>query len=470
MKDEDRTKGQLMAELVELRRRNSELEASRAERKRVEEQILRQSAVLNAINKVLQETLTCETDEEVAHTCLTVAEDLTDSKFGFIGEVNEAGRYDTIALSNPGWDSCKVPKSNAVVMIKDMEIRGIWGRVLKDGTSLTTNTPSSHPDSVGIPEGHPLLTAFLGVPLKYAGETIGMIALANKESGYDHSDQEAVEILSVSFVEALMRKRTVSELRRRDEAEKQRLFEEVQRAHEMQVNLFPEPLPQMAGLDIWGVCHPMNEVGGDFFDYLHLGSDKLCLALGDASEKGMKGAMNAIMTYGMLHAEARTDSSSVTIISKINAALSACMEETTFTTLSLGIIDVQTKKIQLCNGGNPFPILLRGGRASLLELSGLPLGIIPDMDYSEMQLELMPGDVLVLYSDGFAEARRPDDQMYSMDRMRDLVGTFQPNLSAQSMAERIIQEVRGFVGDSPQSDDMTIIVARVLEDKEMFDD
>ena len=183
------------------------------ERKRTEEQLLRQTAVLNAINRVFQETLTCETDEEVARRCLAVAEELTGSKFGFIGEVNPAGRFDTIALSDPGWDACRMPKSDAGVMIKDMEIRGFWGRALKEGRSLIINDPVSDPDRVGAPEGHPSIARFLGVPLKHAGRTIGMIALASKASDYDLTDQQDVEALSVAFVEALHRKRAEETLR-----------------------------------------------------------------------------------------------------------------------------------------------------------------------------------------------------------------------------------------------------------------
>ena len=184
------------------------------EHRQTEAQLTRQSAVLNAINKVFRETLTCETEEDVAHTCLAVAEELTDSKFGFIGEINQSGCFDTIALSNPCWDACRMPKSDAVVLIRDMEIRGIWGRVLKDEQSQIVNDPTSHPDSVGTPEGHPPITSFLGVPLKHAGKAIGMIALANKESGYDLTDQQDVETLSVAFVEALMRKRAEAALQK----------------------------------------------------------------------------------------------------------------------------------------------------------------------------------------------------------------------------------------------------------------
>jgi PAS domain S-box-containing protein len=186
-------------------------------RKQLEEKTLKQSTVLYAINRVFAETLRCDSDVEVASVCLSVAQELSDSKFGWVGEVNIAGHLDTIALSNPGWASCRMPESQATKMIVDMQIRGIWGRVLKDGKSLITNNPVSHPDSVGLPPGHPELTSFLGVPLKHAGQTIGMIALANKPGGYDIHDQEAIEALSVAFEEALRIKRAEEALRKSEE-------------------------------------------------------------------------------------------------------------------------------------------------------------------------------------------------------------------------------------------------------------
>jgi len=176
-------------------------------RKRAEEEVRRQGAVLEAVNRVFQEALVCDTDEEVAETCLEVSQNLTGSKFGFIGEVNEQGRFDTIALSDPGWDACRIPESNAVVAIRNMEIRGIWGRVLIDERSSIVNEPASHPSRVGFPEGHPAVSCFLGVPLRHRGKTIGMISMADKEGGYEPADQEALEALSTAFVEALMRKR-----------------------------------------------------------------------------------------------------------------------------------------------------------------------------------------------------------------------------------------------------------------------
>lgn len=255
--------------------------------------------------------------------------------------------------------------------------------------------------------------------------------------------------------------RGVAELRRRDETEKQRLVGEIQRAREVQMGLFPQSPPSIQGVDIWGVCHPANEVGGDFFDYLHLGAGKSCIALGDVSGKGMKGAMNAVMAYGMLHAQTRAYSSAAATIAELNAALCTRFEETTFTTLTLGIIDVEAGEIQLCNAGNPYPVLLREGKASLLELSGMPLGIISEIEYDETTLSLMPDDVLILYSDGISEATTSDERMYGMDALRELVESFPNDLNAETIIERILQDVRMFVGDFPQSDDVTVITIRV---------
>ncbi len=170
------------------------------DRKLAEKKIQRQSTLVVAINLVLREALESETDADIARTCLRMAEEITGSSFGFIGEVNEAGRLDTIAVSDPGWKVCRIPESNSPSLIKHMEIRGIWGSVLKGEQSLIINDPASHPDSVGVPDGHPSLTSFMGVPLKRSGKTFGLIALANKEGGYDPSDVADVEALSSAFV------------------------------------------------------------------------------------------------------------------------------------------------------------------------------------------------------------------------------------------------------------------------------
>jgi PAS domain S-box-containing protein len=195
------------------------------DRKRAEEQVQRQGGLLSAVNLVLREALEAETDADIARTCLRMAEKIAGSRFGFIGEVNQSGRLDTIAMSDPGWSGCRIPKTNVPLVINDMEIRGIWASVLKSDQSHIINDPISHPDSIGVPDGHPPLVSFMGVPLRRLGKAFGVIALANKEGGYCSHDVADVEALSSAFVEALDRKRAESALHKSEEKYRS-LFEE----------------------------------------------------------------------------------------------------------------------------------------------------------------------------------------------------------------------------------------------------
>jgi len=175
--------------------------------KRAEEKIRRQSKLLAAINSIFSETLTASSEESVARACLKAAQELTGSPFGFIGEITPAGLFTATALSDPGWNACRLPGRQTGELIKNMVIRGIWGQVILKEQSLMVNDPASCPDRIGLPEGHPPLTSFLGVPLKDQGKVIGMIAMANRGSGYTADQVQDMEVLSVAFVEALFRKR-----------------------------------------------------------------------------------------------------------------------------------------------------------------------------------------------------------------------------------------------------------------------
>jgi PAS domain S-box-containing protein len=202
------------------------------ERKRAEERTVRQNAVLSGIARIFQEALTCQTEEELGHVCLAVAEEVTQSKFSFIGEINpQTGKLGDVAISDPGWKLCRMehkPGHGERVPF-DFEIHGIYGRVLLDGKAIFTNDPPSHPDSIGMPAGHPHLAAFLGVPLIHAGRTTGMVGLGNREGGYGPEELEAAEALAPAIVQAFLSKRAEEEIRNaRDELEvrvQERTFE-----------------------------------------------------------------------------------------------------------------------------------------------------------------------------------------------------------------------------------------------------
>lgn len=170
-----------------------------------EEEIINHDRLLDRINQIFQESLAYNTEDEVIEKCLEVAKELTQSEFGFFGEINENGRIDNRILSPTAWELCET--KNAHKLLKNMEMQSYWGRTIIDEKSQIVNEPDIDPDRKGLPDGHPPITSFLGVPLKEGKKIIGMIGLANKKSNYTEEDKSNIETISATFVEVLMRKR-----------------------------------------------------------------------------------------------------------------------------------------------------------------------------------------------------------------------------------------------------------------------
>ncbi len=178
----------------------------------------RQNKIQEAINRIFEKTLTCDTEEELGRMCLSVVEELTGSKFSFVGEIGEDGYLHDIAISDPGWELCTMyDKTGHRRPPGDFKIHGLYGRVLLDGRSLFVNDPASHPDSIGTPEGHPQLTAFLGVPFIQKEKAIGMVAVGNRDGGYAQEQQQDLEAVVSAIFQALFRKRAEEALRQSEQ-------------------------------------------------------------------------------------------------------------------------------------------------------------------------------------------------------------------------------------------------------------
>lgn len=183
-------------------------------RRRAEEELRRQLAILDGINRIFREALACDTEEQLGRFCLTIAETMTQSAYGFIAKRGADGRLHDIAISDPGWELCAMfDKKGHRRPPADFKIHGLYGRVFLTGESYYTNDPASHPDRIGPPEGHPPLSAFLGAPLVHGGTMIGMVGLANRKGGYRQEDVEVADSLAVAITQVLVNKRSEEALR-----------------------------------------------------------------------------------------------------------------------------------------------------------------------------------------------------------------------------------------------------------------
>ena len=264
---------------------------------------------------------------------------------------------------------------------------------------------------------------------------------------------------------------TISLIKRRREvrAYERAAVQELQDANRVQMGLMPDTAPSIEGLEIAGKCIPANTVSGDFFDYLEgKRGNEIALVVADVTGKAMKGAMNAVMTDGILRmaAEEMDLLSPGHLMIKINGILKARTERLMNVTMIIGMIDTETKTLALANAGHhALPMIFRDGEIQQLQVTGFfPLGIIEDTQYSEEKFQLQSGDVLILMTDGIIEAQDNEGNYYSdSGRLEETILKFTQDMPAEAMVEVLIADAMSFGGDKAQrDDDMTVVVAKVL--------
>ncbi|MDE0484775.1 MAG: SpoIIE family protein phosphatase [Candidatus Poribacteria bacterium] len=252
------------------------------------------------------------------------------------------------------------------------------------------------------------------------------------------------------------------EMREKEEAEMQRIRAELDEAQNIQMALLPPESPETQDFDIAGMSIPATQVGGDFFDYLTVANGQTAIAVADAAGKGIRGAMNAVLTNGMLHEVARFKSDADVILSDLNAGLAPRMYGPSFIALNLAVLDESEKRVDYANGGQPYPILKRGSEIIEIENSDLPLGSMKRVQYESITFDLNEGDVLIFHTDGLIEALNADHDMYGTDRFKELMAQIPEECSAEEVIQRITEDVQDFVQEAEQYDDLTLVVIKRL--------
>ena len=250
------------------------------------------------------------------------------------------------------------------------------------------------------------------------------------------------------------------EMREKEEAEVQRIRAELNEAQNIQMALLPIEAPDTSDFDIAGRSIPATQVGGDFFDYLTVANGQTAIAVADAAGKGIRGAMNAVLTNGMLHEVARYKSEADVILTDLNAGLSPRMYGPSFIALNLAVLDESGKSVDYANGGQPYPILKRGDQIIEIEIADLPLGSRKNVEYESTTFDLNAGEFLVFHSDGLIEALNAQQDMYGTERLNDLIANIPSESSAEEMIQHIFDDVQEFVQEAEQYDDMTLVVLK----------
>lgn len=254
--------------------------------------------------------------------------------------------------------------------------------------------------------------------------------------------------------------------------ERRQLFEqraslegELHAAHDMQMALMPKEDPTVKGFDISGICRPAEEVGGDYYDYVWLDDhqNKLGIAIADVSGKAMKAAITAVMTSGMIYREIGTDNSPRSILRKINRPMYLKTERNVFTALSFAVIDIRKRSLRFSNAGQTQPILYRNKKLSYIKVKGahLPLGVMKDLSYAEVTMQLKSGDLLLLYTDGLTEATNSKNEILGFEEVEKEIAR-KAEQPAKEIVRSLTDLVDRFTEGSEQHDDMTVVAIKIL--------
>lgn len=297
----------------------------------------------------------------------------------------------------------------------------------------------------------------MAVPLAVGGQVLGMIYVDSPLNAGVFTDSDLQLLTTIASVSAI---RVDNALLLEQRIENERIKEQLQKAHNLQARLLPDQAPSLPGYQLSGVSLPCFEVGGDYFDFLPLADSRLLISVGDVSGKGM----DAAILMSSVHAAVRVQADSGTPLAELARRVNRYLYQTTpgnrFVTAFLGQLDPASHRLTFTSAGHtPLLLIHHDGQVERFEASCPPLGVCPDLPYCESTLELGPGDVLVIYSDGVSEATNEHDEEFGEQRLADTV-LAHPQLNALQLRDCIDEKLMEFCRHQTAADDLTLVILK----------
>ena len=299
--------------------------------------------------------------------------------------------------------------------------------------------------------------ALLAAPLLEGGECVGVIEFLNPigRLAFTSSDETMVEYFAGLVAAALVRIRA-----HKAALERAAVQRDLDLARELQGGLLPKVFPtreEAPGIELFARLEPAKEVSGDLYDFFTIEPGKMCFVVGDVSGKGIAAGIFMAVTRTLIRATTVPGRSPLEIMNRVNAQLAKENQASLFVTMILGIVDTTTGRMVYGQGGHNPPILVPAqGKPTYEPAGGMPLGVFEDAKFGERELQLKPGETLLVYTDGVTEAMNEAKDLFGEDRLEKAV-TGVASLSSEKIAERVIEQVEGFVLEAERSDDITLL-------------
>ena len=299
----------------------------------------------------------------------------------------------------------------------------------------------------------------LTIPLiGYEDSLIGVLQILNKKDGsFDEQDEFIAVALAAQAAVVLHRARITEQM-----IESEKLDREISVARDVQIGTLPKEMPTIDGYEFAGAFEPTDQTGGDLYDFIPLDDVRLFLLMGDATGHGIGPALSATQVRAMLRVALRLNSSLDDAFVHINDQLCDDLPDDRFVTGFFGLLDARTHSVRFHSGGQG-PILqyhALSGEYDWHPATTFPLGYMPQVNMKPaLEMQLAPGDVLGVISDGIYEYENEDGVQFGQEGVATVIDGM-PNASAAELVAGIMRAAREHGGSVPQADDITIVLAK----------
>jgi phosphoserine phosphatase RsbU/P len=336
---------------------------------------------------------------------------------------------------------------------------GILGHCLAAGEPMHVNDVKNHASfRDAFIQYTDDVTALLS-PLRHAGKDLGVLIVARRHEDGQFTDNDFTVFRSAADQSSF----AIGNARIHREAHEKRAMEgELQNAREVQRVLLPQADPVVAGYRISGTNLPARIISGDYYDYIQLGGGKFGIAIADVSGKGVSAGLLMAMCRSTLRSVAPGRHSPSEVLAAVNRQLYPDIREDMFISMAYAIVDESGGRMILSRAGHDPALLFRRDSEQVEELRspGLALGVdggaVFERVTKDQEIELLPGDCTLLYTDGMREALDANDEEFGMERMSEVFRRSAP-MGAESVISRMLEELRQFTGEGPQMDDVTLV-------------
>ena len=245
-------------------------------------------------------------------------------------------------------------------------------------------------------------------------------------------------------------------------AEKERMGSELRIASGIQMGMLPKtfpPYPDRDEVTMYGTLVPAKEVGGDLYDF-YIRDEKLFFCIGDVSGKGVPASLVMAVTRSLFRTVSTHEGSPERIMKQMNNAMSEMNESSMFVTLFVGVLDLRNGQALYCNAGHNPPVLAGAETRFIQQDANIPVGLMPDWDYTLQEGRMEAGDILFLYTDGLTEAENAEHGQFGEERMMERLRTLERK--PRAIIEGTTEAVHAFVGGAEQSDDLTMVAIQFV--------